>query len=32
MALRDKYDLHMVVEKYIKDDTDMEKNNKFIKK
>ena len=32
MALRDKYDLHMVVEKYIKDNTDMEKNNKFIKK
>ena len=30
--LRNKYDLHMTVEKYIKDDTDMENNNKFIRK
>lgn len=30
--LRNKYDLHMIVEKYIKDDTDMENNNKFIRK
>lgn len=30
--LRNKYDLHMTVEKYIKDDTDMKNNNKFIKK
>lgn len=30
--LRNKYDLHMTVEKYTKDDTDMENNNKFIRK
>lgn len=30
--LRNKYDLHMIVDKYIKDDTDMENNNKFIRK
>ena len=30
--LRNKYDLHMTVEKYIKDDTNMEANDKFIKK
>lgn len=32
MELRNKYDLHMMVEKYIKDDTDMESNDKFIRK
>ncbi len=32
MALRNKYDLHMKVEKYISDDKDMEKNEKFIRK
>ena len=30
--LRNKYDLHMTVEKYIKDDTNMEVNEKFIRK
>ena len=30
--LRNKYDLHMTVEKYIKDDTNMEGNEKFIRK
>ena len=30
--LRDKYDLHMEVEKYIKDDTNMGSNDKFIRK
>ena len=32
MELRNKYDLHMEVEKYIKDDSNMEVNNKFIRK
>ena len=32
MDLRNKYDLHMTVEKYIKDETNMEGNNKFIRK
>ena len=32
MDLRNKYDLHMEVEKYIKDETNMEGNNKFIRK
>lgn len=32
MELRNKYDLHMTVEKYIKDDTNMESNDKFIRK
>ena len=32
MELRNKYDLHMEVEKYIKDDSDMEANDKFIRK
>ena len=32
MALRNKYDLHMEVEKYIKDYKDMGKNEKFIRK
>ena len=32
MELRNKYDLHMTVEKYIKDDTNMEGNDKFIRK
>ena len=32
MELRNKYDLHMEVEKYIKDETNMEGNNKFIRK
>ena len=32
MELRNKYDLHMTVEKYIKDDTNMEGNEKFIRK
>lgn len=32
MELRNKYDLHMSVEKYIKDDTNMECNDKFIRK
>ena len=32
MELRNKYDLHMVVEKYIKDETNMEGNEKFIRK
>ena len=30
--LRDKYDLHMVAEKYIKDDSNMQDNDKFIRK
>ena len=30
--LRNKYDLHMVVEKYIKDDSNIENNDKFIRK
>ena len=30
--LRNKYDLHMTVEKYIKDDSNMDNNNKFIRK
>ena len=32
MELRNKYDLHMIVEKYIKDDSNMEGNDKFIRK
>ena len=32
MELRNKYDLHMEVEKYIKDDSNMEANDKFIRK
>ena len=32
MELRNKYDLHMKVEKYIKDGSNMEGNNKFIRK
>ena len=32
IELRNKYDLHMIVEKYAKDDTDMENNKKFIRK
>ena len=32
MELRNKYDLHMEVEKYIKDDSNMESNDKFIRK
>ena len=32
IELRNKYDLHMIVEKYVKDDTDMENNKKFIRK
>ena len=32
IELRNKYNLHMEVEKYIKDDTNMENNNKFIRK
>ena len=32
IELRNKYDLHMMVEKYIKDDTNMEGNDKFIRK
>lgn len=32
MELRNKYDLHMTVEKYIKDDSNMENNDKFIRK
>ena len=30
--LRNKYDLHMTVEKYIKDDSNMDNKNKFIRK
>ncbi|MBR1453729.1 MAG: antibiotic biosynthesis monooxygenase [Lachnospiraceae bacterium] len=30
--LRNKYDLHMTVEKYVKDDSNMDNNNKFIRK
>ena len=30
--LRNKYDMHMTVEKYIKDDSNMDNNNKFIRK
>ena len=30
IELRNKYDLHMTVEKYVKDDTGMENNKKFI--
>lgn len=30
--LRNKYDLHMKVEKYIKDDSNMEINDKFVRK
>ena len=32
MELRNKYDLHMLVEKYVKDDTKMESNDNFIRK
>ena len=32
IELRNKYDLHMTVEKYVKDDTGMENNKKFIRK
>lgn len=32
IELRNKYDLHMIVEKYIQDDTNMENNIKFIRK
>ena len=32
MELRTKYDLHMKVEKYIKDDSNIESNSKFIRK
>ena len=32
MELRNKYDLHMTVEKYIKDDINMKDNDKFIRK
>ena len=32
MDLRNKYDLHMKVEKYINDDSNMENNDKFIRK
>ncbi len=31
MELRDKYDLHMKIEKYIKDGSNMESNGKFIR-
>lgn len=31
IELRNKYDLHMTVEKYIKNDENMEVNNKFIR-
>ena len=31
-ALRDKYDLHMKVERYISDDEDLERDSKFIRK
>ena len=30
--LRDKYDLHMKVERYISDDEDLERDSKFIRK
>lgn len=32
VELRNKYDLHMTVEKYVKDDSNMENNNKFIRR
>ena len=32
IELRNKYDLHMTVEKYVEDDTGMENNKKFIRK
>lgn len=32
IALRNKYDLHMTVEKYIRNEQNMEKNNNFIRK
>ena len=32
IALRNKYDLHMTVEKYIRTEDNMEKNNNFIRK
>lgn len=32
IELRNKYDLHMVIEKYIKNEDDILKNEKYIKK
>ena len=32
VELKNKYDLHMTVEKYVKDDSNMENNNKFIRR
>ncbi len=31
-SLRDKYDLHMTVERFVSDDTDMSSDDKFIRK